>query len=255
MTGVPAVVGSTAIVVGRYPLDTGAWFPAHSHPQSQVLWSPRGVVGVAVADQQWVLPPTRALWMPSGVVHRTGASRKALLTGIYLADGHGSPDWRRPTVLAAGALFAELIGYLGRDDLGERRRAHAEAVLLDVLEPLPAAPLEVRIPADPRAAAVANALREDPSDRRGLAGFARLAGTSPRTLSRLFVAETGTSFERWRTNLRMWTALPLLAEGEPVSRVAHAVGYATASAFLAAFRRTVGMPPGAYLSETMSASV
>jgi AraC-like DNA-binding protein len=31
--------------------------------------------------------------------------------------------------------------------------------------------------------------------------------------------------------------------------VAHAVGYATASAFLAAFRRTVGMPPSAYLSE------
>jgi quercetin dioxygenase-like cupin family protein len=169
----------TQIVVGRYPLDTGAWFPPHSHPQPQILWSPRGVVGVAVDDQQWVLPPTRALWMPSGVVHSTGATRRALVTGIYLADGQASPGWTRPTVLAAGPLFAELIGYLGRDDLSRRRRGNAEAVLLDVLEPLPTAPLEVRIPADPRTAAVANALRADPSDRRGLAGSPNSPAPAP----------------------------------------------------------------------------
>ncbi|MGW1741152.1 helix-turn-helix domain-containing protein [Nocardia sp. NPDC001965] len=42
-------------------------------------------------------------------------------------------------------------------------------------------------------------------------------------------------------------ALPLLAEGRTVSQAAHAVGYTTASAFLAAFRRTVGTSPGRYL--------
>ncbi|WOT39025.1 AraC family transcriptional regulator [Streptomyces coeruleorubidus] len=36
--------------------------------------------------------------------------------------------------------------------------------------------------------------------------------------------------------------------GQTVSRVAHAVGYATPSAFLAAFRRTVGTSPRRYLS-------
>ncbi|MFI9848449.1 helix-turn-helix domain-containing protein [Nonomuraea sp. NPDC051941] len=46
---------------------------------------------------------------------------------------------------------------------------------------------------------------------------------------------------------RLRAALPLLAEGQPVSRVAHSVGYATASAFLAAFRRTVGTTPRRYL--------
>ena len=47
----------------------------------------------------------------------------------------------------------------------------------------------------------------------------------------------------------MWAALPLLADGEPVARVAHLVGYATASAFLAAFRRTVGMSPSSYIRQ------
>jgi AraC-like DNA-binding protein len=45
----------------------------------------------------------------------------------------------------------------------------------------------------------------------------------------------------------MQAALPLLAEGRPVRRVARRVGYATPSAFVAAFRRTVGVAPGRYL--------
>ncbi|MER6666045.1 helix-turn-helix domain-containing protein [Amycolatopsis japonica] len=56
------------------------------------------------------------------------------------------------------------------------------------------------------------------------------------------------SFDRRRTHLRLRAALHLLAESQPVSRVAHAVGYATPSAFLAAFRRTVGTSPKRYLN-------
>lgn len=67
------------------------------------------------------------------------------------------------------------------------------------------------------------------------------------------------TFDRWRTHVRLGAALPLLAEGRPVSRVARTVGYATPSAFLAAFRRTVGTSPGRYLRadappETFTAS-
>jgi len=242
------VLGPTAIVVGNMAMAAGFWFQAHSHPQPQILWPARGVLGVAVGDDQWVLPPTRALWMPRDVVHRTGANRTAVLQGVYLDAARCPIDWRTPTVLAVGPLLAELFGHLCRDDLAEPARARAEAVLLDLLEPLPSAPLTVRMPTDPRAARVAEALLDNPADQRGLDAFARAADTSARTLSRLFVSQTGTSFDRWRTGVRMWAALPLLADGEPVSRVAHSVGYATPSAFLAAFRRTVGTTPTGYLS-------
>jgi AraC-like DNA-binding protein/quercetin dioxygenase-like cupin family protein len=242
------ILGPTAMVVGNWAMAAGFWFVAHSHAQPQILWPARGVLGVAVGDDQWVLPPTRALWMPRDVVHRTGANRTAVVHGIFLDDARCPVDWDRPTVLAVGPLLAELFAHLSRDDLAEPARARAEAVLLDLLEPLPSAPLTVRMPADPRAARVAEALRDHPADQRGLAAFARAADTSERTLSRLFVSGTGSSFDRWRTGIRMWAALPMLADGEPVSRVAHAVGYATPSAFLAAFRRTVGTTPTGYLS-------
>jgi AraC-like DNA-binding protein len=46
--------------------------------------------------------------------------------------------------------------------------------------------------------------------------------------------------------LRLQAALPLLADGMAVGRVAARVGYATPSAFVAAFRRAVGASPAAY---------
>ncbi|MDT0548414.1 MULTISPECIES: AraC family transcriptional regulator [Streptomyces] len=248
---VPPGVG--AIVVGKFPLLSGEWISAHSHPEHHMLaWTRRGVLGVAVDDTYWVLPPTRALWVPAGVVHRAGATREAVLCSVYVAQARCGLDWTEPMPVGVDGLLAHLITYLGREDLADDARLRAEAVLPDLLRPLPALPIDVPRPVDDRVRAVADALLADPSDRRGLEAHARAAGVSRRTLTRLFVQDTGMSFDRWRTHARLRAALPLLAEGRPVSRVAHAVGYATPSAFLAAFRRTVGTSPKRYLSGEVS---
>ncbi|WP_052851765.1 AraC family transcriptional regulator [Streptomyces avicenniae] len=239
--------GVGAIVVGNFPLAYGQWFVPHSHPQHQLAWARHGVLGVAVEDAYWVLPPTRALWLPAGVVHRTGATRDAVLCSLYFEPDRCGLSWAEPTPVGIDGLLAHLIPHLGREDLPDDARLRAEAVVLDLLRPLPATPIRVPDPADDRVRAVADALLADPADPRSLEAHARAVGVSRRTLTRLFVHDTGMNFDRWRTHLRLRAALPLLAEGQPVSRVARTVGYATASAFLAAFRRTVGTSPGRYL--------
>ncbi len=203
---------------------------------------------MAVGDAHWVLPPTRALWLPAGVVHRTGATREAVLCSLYLDPERCHLDWTTPTPVAVDGLLAHLIAYLGRHDLKDDVRLRAEGVVLDLLHPLPTTPIDVPEPVDARVRAVTAALLADPADPRSLDAHARAIGVSRRTLTRLFVHDTGMSFDRWRTHMRMRAALPLLAEGRPVSQAAHAVGYATSSAFLAAFRRTVGTSPGRYLT-------
>ncbi|MFI0357403.1 AraC family transcriptional regulator [Actinomadura sp. 9N407] len=242
-----APTGVGAIVVGHFPLSSGQWIGPHSHPQHQLAWTRRGVLGIAVDDAYWVLPPTRALWLPAGVVHDTGATRDAVLCSLYLEPDRCALDWALPTPVAVNGLLAHLIAHLGRQDLADDARLRAEAVVLDLLHPLPATPIEVPYPADERVRAVADALLADPADSRNLEAHARAIGVSRRTLTRLFTHDTGMSFDRWRTHMRLRAALPLLAEGRPVSQAAHAVGYSTPSAFLAAFRRTVGTSPGRYL--------
>jgi AraC-like DNA-binding protein len=97
-----------------------------------------------------------------------------------------------------------------------------------------------------RARQVAQALTDDPADRRTLAEWGRQVGASERTLARGFVAGTGLAFGRWRARLRLQAALPALAAGQPVGNVARHVGYESASAFVAAFRRETGLTPAAY---------
>jgi AraC-like DNA-binding protein len=93
---------------------------------------------------------------------------------------------------------------------------------------------------------VADALDADPADQRTLAAWGRTVGASARTLARVWRVDTGTSFARWRTQLRLQAALPRLVAGVPVATVGRAVGYDTPSAFVAAFRRSTGVTPGSY---------
>ncbi|OZM79998.1 AraC family transcriptional regulator [Pseudonocardia sp. MH-G8] len=236
-----------AIIVGHFPLASGDWIAAHSHSHHQLAWTRRGVLSVRVAEAYWVLPPTRALWLPAGVVHATGATRDAVLCSLYLAPERCALDWREPTAVGVDGMLVELIGYLARTDLADDARMRAETMVPDLLHPLPTRPINVPQPTDERVRMVSRALLADPADPRSLEAHARAVGVSRRTLTRLFVRDTGMSFDHWRTQVRLRAALPLLAEGQPVSRVAHSVGYSTASAFLVAFRRTVGTTPRRYL--------
>lgn len=233
------------MVFGAARLPAGHWFDTHAHPQHQIAWAARGVLAVETADGHWVLPPTRALWIPGGHPHRTGTADGATMSGIFVEPGRCPVTFTAPTMLRVDRLLGELFGHLtGAVDPAARERA--EAVVFDLLEPVDVIPIGAHRPTDPRALAVADALTADPSDQRTLAEFAGEVAASSRTLARLFAAETGLGFAQWRTQTRLAASLPLLAAGLPVARIAGRVGYATPSAYVAAFRRAVGVPPGRY---------
>jgi AraC-like DNA-binding protein len=232
------------VVVATFPMPAGTVFDWHTHDDHQLAWAASGVLTVVTADATWVLPPTRALWIPAGLPHETGADGRATMRTLYIRPGLFG--WTEPTPVAASPLLAELIGYLGDADLDVQRRTRAEALLADLLTPVPVTTIELLLPAGEPAREVAAALRRDPADKRTLRDWGREVGASERTLARAFVDGAGVPFGRWRTLLRLQAALPMLAVSEPVSRVAHRVGYDTPSAFVAAFRREIGVTPTAY---------
>jgi AraC-like DNA-binding protein len=118
--------------------------------------------------------------------------------------------------------------------------------LADQLKPLPDAPFYLPEPSDDRIAQIDALLHEDPADPRTLRELGAVVGASERTLSRLFRAQTGMTFPQWRAQLRLHHAVRRLANGTPVTTVAHETGYANASAFVEAFRLATGTTPGAY---------
>lgn len=237
-----------AALVGRFALARGHRFAEHVHPTHQLAWAERGVLSISAGDTTWELPPTRALWIPAGVRHTTAAATVTAMHSLYLRPARAPTGFDRPTVLAVAPLLAALIGHLGRAELGDTERARAEAVLFDQLVPAPVASVELTLPVDERARRVADALLADPADDRGVEALARLAGTSPRTLHRLFQATAGCALGEWRLRARIRAALELLATGIPVGVVANRVGYRTPSAFVAAFRKVLGTTPAQVFS-------
>ena len=228
-------------------MPVGTRFEWHSHRDHQLAWSPEGVLVVLTeGGASYVLPPSRALWIPGGTVHETQASGAAVLRSVYVEPRRCPVDWVTPTPVAVSPLLGELIHHLdGRAGAAEER-SRAEALLFDLLVPLRIATIDVRAPSDPRARDVADALAADPADTRTLHEWGHAVGASSRTLARAFVDDTGLSFGRWRTLVRLQASLPYLAEQMPVSAVAPLVGYRTTSAYVAAFRAHTGVTPGRY---------
>jgi AraC-like DNA-binding protein len=81
--------------------------------------------------------------------------------------------------------------------------------------------------------------------RVGLEDAARSLGLSPRTLQRR-LRDAGESFEERRAREALHHAEELLQRGLEVKAVASELGFASSSAFVAAFRRSRGLPPHAW---------
>jgi AraC-like DNA-binding protein len=227
-------------------LEADGGFDWHSHEHHQIALAERGVLTMAVAGATWVLPRSRALWVPAGEPHAVRASTDTTMISLYIDPGRGPRHLVAPTVVDARGVVGELIVHLSNRAVEDPERRRAEAVLWDLLRPVPVTALPLPWPRDDRARRVADSLRDDPADGRSLAEWGHLVGASGRTLARRFTTETGLSFASWRTNARLAAALPLLADGMTNAAVAARVGYATPSAFVAAFHRELGTTPGRY---------
>jgi AraC-like DNA-binding protein len=170
------------------------------------------------------------------------------MRSVYVAPDRCPVRWAQPTVVAVGPLLRELVIHLADPDLAPDPKSRAEAVLFDLLRPVGVMTIELPMPADVRALRVARALLARPADPRPLEAWGREVGASARTLARLFAAETGMSFGRWRTRARLRAGLEHMAANRPLAAVAHHVGYTTPSSFIAAFRQETGRTPGAYFA-------
>ncbi|MGQ3049600.1 MAG: AraC family transcriptional regulator [Niveispirillum sp.] len=222
--------------------------PFHSHQHTQLLYASAGVMSVVTDRTSFVLPPQRALWLPAGTPHEVSCRGPVSLRTLYIDPVRDrQPDGCRVIEVSdfLRALILETASFPPDYDL-EGREGRIVALLLDEIERMPNAPYEVRMPVDERLLRVCRAILAEPSDNRDLDDWARLAGMSRRTFTRLFKQETGMGVAVWRQQVRLMEALSLLASGRPVTLVAFDVGYDSPSAFTAMFHRTFGVPPSLY---------
>lgn len=96
-------------------------------------------------------------------------------------------------------------------------------------------------------ARIEEALRSSDGEWPTTQALASLCGISRSHLSRSFAATTGMALSDHAAAIRMERAQDMIRGGLlPMNRIAEALGFATASAFSAAFRRATGLTPRAF---------
>jgi AraC-like DNA-binding protein/quercetin dioxygenase-like cupin family protein len=231
--------------------ESGHALAEHFHDGDQLVYAETGVMTVRTPRGTWVVPTRRAVWVPAKVPHAIDMLGDVTMKTLYLRPrlARGLP--RACCVLCVSPLLRELV--LHACDLGmlrraERSEARLAAVILDQLAEARSVPFRLPAPRDPRARRVADALTKDPARDSTLEALAATAGASKRTIERAFRTETGMTFGKWRQQLRLLHATRLLAAGEKVTAAALDAGYESTSAFIAMFRRTMGVTPSRYFA-------
>jgi len=232
----------------------GLTLPGHRHKRGQCLYAVTGVLTVNTSEGSWVVPPYRALWIPAGVTHAVHMGGLTSTRSAYVlpevAAKAGLPV--HCTVISVSpllhALLSEAVDIPPEYELGSRDDGVMRLLVAEIAR-MPALPLNTPLPQDPRLASLCRALLAAPSLDVDIDSMAHKAGMSRRSFTRLFREQTGMSFSDWRHQACLMTALTRLGRGQPVTRVAMELGYGSASAFTAAFRRTLGAAPSHYLIE------
>ncbi|MGJ6965982.1 AraC family transcriptional regulator [Streptosporangium sp. G11] len=217
----------------------------HSHPFHELLWNERGASTAVVGARVWTVTPALGLWMPAGTLHSGSATVGTWCRANFFGFGTMTSISPTPVGVEITPLLRLLLERLADTELSSGSRAVTEAMVLDVLTPS-SRELLLQVPTSDLLRPIVDAVRDNPGSSRTLEGWASHLGVSARTITRAFNAETGTSFARWVAAVRAQHAVALLTRGWEVDVVAEEVGYRSASAFGAAFRRTTGLTPGAF---------
>ncbi|AXX31837.1 helix-turn-helix domain-containing protein [Actinosynnema pretiosum subsp. pretiosum] len=217
-----------------------------------LLCASTGSLRLEARGRAWLLPPARAALIGAGEPIRVSVPAPVTTASVLLHPGSTPPPPAPPAVFDLTPLARHLLAECGAlpetagplDDYARPLFAALVAVTWRLAEH----PAPVSVPVG-RSAGLREALRLTGERLGAGVRFTDLAaevGLAPRSLARRFAEETGTTWRAVLRRMRLLRAIEALAGDEPVTTIAHAVGYGSLSAFNAAFLDLTGRTPGEY---------
>lgn len=217
---------------------------------AQFLYAASGSMRLTMDLGCWIIPPKRAVWLPAGYRHQTSSIGPLEMRTLYIASDVDSISLpKAPRMLSVSPLLHELVLRVVEmpieyDEDGQE--GQIVKALLGEIDWVPIHPVSLPSLHDERLKRMERSLLIKPGDPSTLEQWASKLDISQRTLTRLVRRETELTFQTWRDQIRTFVAIPMLTEGRPLVEIAGVLGYDTAWAFTAMFKRVTGKVPSQY---------
>ena len=222
--------------------------PPASAGWSRLVATRSGACLARAAGILTAITPEHGVYAAAGVPVELHAAESVDVRILYVHAERAATPGTVARAIVVAPLLRELVERTvdrGALDANEPGDAHLIEVIFDEIAALETTPFALPMPTDVRALRAAEqCLATLDAPPPPVVQLAAAAATSARTLERLFAAQTGCSVGRWHRRFRLLAAERALGSGASVTDAAYDAGYASPSAFIAAYRRTFGTTPG-----------
>lgn len=217
----------------------------HTHEMGQLLFTQQGCIRISLENKISLLPPGRVAWIPPFIQHRAQMRASVGYRSVYLNQDYSAQISSNVSILKVSPLLRELLEIIALtsfdSDWKEGRLANLIPVFIDELQSATTEPTLLSFPQDRRFNGLDMELLPPP-----LNILAQTIGASEKTISRIFLRETGMTYQAWRQQWRFIKALELLALDKPYYYITQELGLASDSAFISFFRKMSGCTPREY---------
>ncbi|MCG3098688.1 helix-turn-helix transcriptional regulator [Enterobacter sp. DRP3] len=224
----------------------------HSHLRHQLLFSAAGSITIELDNTLCLLPPRRAAWIPAGTAHRAIMRGTMAYRSLYFSGT--LPLSALPLqIVEVNPLFFEVIERMAFWPWGmpTERQSSLINVFCEEIKNAHRENWTLRFPSDIRLNTWLNTIRKGELPPR-LGQLVQKVGACERTISRIFIRETGMSYQSWRQQWRLLKAMEMLCEGMSLSQVAQQLDFVSDSAFIVFFRQYTGTTPTRYLRHSIA---
>ncbi len=234
----------------------GVRLDPHMHREAQLVYAAKGTMQVTTPKGRWLVPPDRAVWVPARLEHAIDVLADIEMRTLYFELGWLSRETQSRSlqsefvVRVSALLHQAILAMFDPCGIPERTALLVKLAILELHRAEDSATF-IPLPQEPRCRRAADIVLRDPATLHEIEELARAVGTSARTLSRLFAAQTQLSFKSWCQRARIASAIERLSTAANVSmkQLASELGYASVPAFSHAFRQVTGKTPTEFARE------
>ncbi len=232
----------------------GTWNSLHTHKsEGELVVVTEGIMVIITKQTSYFIQSNHALWIPVDLPHRWYMPIKTIDRSLHIHSSalQGYEQLKHLHLIEMNSLLRELT--IAMYDLNSKYQTEADKRLgITVLDRICAAKKCSNIlpmPQHPKLVELCTELVSCPNRQVTLSDWSKELCVSEKTLTRIFMKETGVNFRTWQNILRMQCAKKDIEAGMQVTEAAFSCGYNSLPSFIASFKKMYGVSPSKLCSK------